>query len=460
MSTTNTAALSRARAASSSRRANSGALDSGGSGSDSPSLSRPPETGQQPAAEARLSAAGAGGHLPAEALDALKALDLDEDVDELEWTIGEDAEETSARESESGTVAVKTPGGGASPDGKRRFSLRRRRNSSKSSKEAEPELKIKLVCTIGDKQGDTPGKLDTPNSMCAVPSLGREPAPRLAIADTHNNRLQLVSSATGRNPSILGPKLIAPKGVCYSPLDGCVFVVEFGSNRVTKLRLADGEPLGNSADAAKEDGAKACRLKYPDGCALVGDLLFVADTEHHRLLALHAADLKVAFEVGSKETKGADPGHFHYPRGLATWQDNHVVVADSRNHRLQVLSRTGEHLKSIGRRLGQPESDELFPTEPVGVAAARDVLVAAEDEGKRIHCIGMPQGVPLQVLKLDVRPRGVCAYVCGEHGFRVAIAAWKDHKVKLLECQMEGFADEGKGKAAEEQAPQMVTHAL
>lgn len=414
----------------------------------------------QPAAEARLSAAGAGGHLPAEALDALKALDLDEEVDDLEWTLGADAEEASARESESGTVAVKTPGGGASPDSKRRFSLRRRRNSSKS-KGPEPELKIRLVCTIGEKQGDTPGKLDTPNSMCAVPSLGRDPAPRLAIADTHNNRLQLVSSATGRNPSILGPKLIAPKGVCYSPMDGTVFVVEFGSNRVTKLRLADGEPICNSGDAAQEEGAKACRLKYPDGCALVGDLLFVADTEHHRLVALHAADLKVAFEVGSKETKGADPGCFHYPRGLATWQDNHVVVADSRNHRLQVLSRTGEHLKSIGRRLGQPEADELFPTEPVGVAAARDILVAAEDEGKRIHCIGMPQGVPLQVLKLDVRPRGLCAYVCGDGGFRVGIAAWKDHKVKLLDCQMEGFADDSKGKAsAEEQAPQMVTHAL
>ena len=53
-----------------------------------------------------------------------------------------------------------------------------------------------------------------------------------------------------------------------------------------------------------------------------------------RLVALQATDLSFAHEVGSK---GAELGQFHYPRGLAV-SGGELVVADSRNHRLQAVA--------------------------------------------------------------------------------------------------------------------------
>ena len=47
-------------------------------------------------------------------------------------------------------------------------------------------------------------------------------------------------------------------------------------------------------------------------------------------------------------SRGSEPGAFTWPRGVAVAPDNHVVVADSSNHRVQVFDAKGRFVKEFG----------------------------------------------------------------------------------------------------------------
>ena len=145
----------------------------------------------------------------------------------------------------------------------------------------------------------------------------------LYVADTENNRIQIFELTDGDD---------CPSGTDQIINDQVCFVDEFGSSG-----SGDGdfdEPTGLAYD---EDN----------------DLLYVADTENNRIQVFEIVSGNtcpsgtdeiingVCFveEFGSS---GSSDGRFNSPSGLAVDEDNGILyVADTDNHRIQMLSVTG-----------------------------------------------------------------------------------------------------------------------
>ncbi len=78
---------------------------------------------------------------------------------------------------------------------------------------------------------------------------------------------------------------------------------------------------------------------------------------------------------------GAEPGRFNAPRGIKIGPDGSIYVADSRNHRIQHLSPTGEVLQSWGSFADRSQGAAPGGTfnEPWDIAVAQDGSVFVSD---------------------------------------------------------------------------------
>jgi sugar lactone lactonase YvrE len=91
-----------------------------------------------------------------------------------------------------------------------------------------------------------------------------------------------------------GPGLEAsfngPKGICYSPEDNSLYIVDTENHVVRRLALGSGQidtVLGNGERGDGPDGDPAnCRLNRPHGICVADSVLYVGDSENHRIRAL------------------------------------------------------------------------------------------------------------------------------------------------------------------------------
>lgn len=99
----------------------------------------------------------------------------------------------------------------------------------------------------------------------------------------------------------------------------------------------------------------------PDGSILL------TDEFNHRVISLDRQG-SFMFAIGGK---GAEPGEFHYPRGLAVAPNSHgslIVVCDAWNHRVQVFKPDGTFVREFGK-IGDG-ADEF--NEPTAIVPAQD----------------------------------------------------------------------------------------
>jgi iron(III) transport system ATP-binding protein len=107
---------------------------------------------------------------------------------------------------------------------------------------------------------------------------------RLFVADTMNNRIQMVGP-TGVFLGVLGgdhpPQLAFPYGITAMP-DGTLMVAEYAAGRLTRLGR-DGTVLGRHGGQGRGQG----QLTTPWGCGVAGDgAVWVADTGNRRVVRL------------------------------------------------------------------------------------------------------------------------------------------------------------------------------
>ena len=89
---------------------------------------------------------------------------------------------------------------------------------------------------------------------------------------------------------------------------------------------------------------------------------------------------KLICSVGKR---GSSNGEFHFPRGLATAANGEVLVADSKNHRIQVLSQCGIYIRHLGSDKGSKDGEF---SEPTGVAIMPNGDIAVADRrNKRVQ---------------------------------------------------------------------------
>ncbi len=75
--------------------------------------------------------------------------------------------------------------------------------------------------------------------------------------------------------------------------------------------------------------------------------------------------------------KGSEDGCFTRPNGVAVGEEGHIIVADSRNDRIQIFSSSGVFLRKFGTRgSGRGELDR-----PSGICISPDGLIIVVDFG-------------------------------------------------------------------------------
>jgi glucose/arabinose dehydrogenase len=142
------------------------------------------------------------------------------------------------------------------------------------------------------------------------------PDGRVLLADNENHRLRMLSADLQEVSTVAGDGEQGNR-------DGAAAHARFGNDDETQL----------------------CLALLPDGCVLVGD------DENHRLRLL-SADLQEVITVAGDGEQGYRDGaaaqaQFYWPQGLAVLPDGRVLVADCCNHRLRLLSADLQEVSTV-----------------------------------------------------------------------------------------------------------------
>ena len=108
-------------------------------------------------------------------------------------------------------------------------------------------------------------------------------------------------------------------------------------------------------------------------------MIYVADVSRHVVDRFSLRDGRHTASLGGP---GSQPGRFYYPCGIAIAPEGRIIVSDSFNARLQVLSRNGEP----NLILGKPGNRYGDMGKPRHVAVGPDgVIFVADVEFGRVH---------------------------------------------------------------------------
>jgi thiol-disulfide isomerase/thioredoxin len=197
--------------------------------------------------------------------------------------------------------------------------------------------------------------------------LADEMSRRLFIADSNHHRI-LVATLDGEVTDVIGPAPVAPAG---------------------------------TAAVGRADGAFAdARFYRPQGLAIDGDVLFIADTGNHLVRAANLRTRLVATVAGTgrQGVWGEEGGALWETPISSPWD---VVVAN----RLLLVAMAGLHqiwMIDLARQLAFPYAgsgrearvdgsvDEAAFAQPSGLALAGSTLFVADSEANIIRAVALP----------------------------------------------------------------------
>ena len=131
------------------------------------------------------------------------------------------------------------------------------------------------------------------------------------------------------------------------------------------------------------EGTQPGEFDHPSGVAIDDDRyrIIVSDTNNHRVQVLSSIDGSFLFEFGSR---GRKPGKFGFPHGVCVDNQGRIIVADTDNRRLRAFTHEGHQVSSL------PCGDEV----PCDVAFDEHRDLIAFTAGNRVHLIGANQWLP------------------------------------------------------------------
>ncbi len=163
----------------------------------------------------------------------------------------------------------------------------------------------------------------------------------------------------------------APRNLAIGP-NGRLYVADSGNHRI-QVFTAEGDFI----TAWGAFGSAPGTFNEPWGIAVDEEFVYVADTWNFRLQKFthdgeFVAVLGEAGEPAEGETGG---GLFFGPRDIIILPDGNLLITDTGNHRLQILTPEGEFVQVIG---SQGFQSGQF-NEPVGLAIGNDDLFYVAD---------------------------------------------------------------------------------
>ena len=136
-------------------------------------------------------------------------------------------------------------------------------------------------------------------------------------------------------------------------------------------------------------------MMEPYGLAIHGDYLYVTDTE---LCAIFQFKMEPQFSLVTKRgNKGSQIGEFNDPSNLTVSTNGDVYVADSNNHRVQILNSSLQHLRSLTEQLIQwPRDIKLTADEVYVLCNVNPCLHVFSHAGERLRSL-VSGGYQMQV---------------------------------------------------------------
>ena len=171
-----------------------------------------------------------------------------------------------------------------------------------------------------------------------------------------------------------GEKIEPSFGNCHSSSRGCTGVTVDGEENIVVTDWVSHHIRKFTPDGVclKDVGEKGCEsLQFHNPCSIAysasNKRFYVADTYNHRVQVLNS-DLEFVSKFG---TRGQSIKQFEAPYGIATDSTGRVYVADSGNHRIQVFTADGKCLRMLSKHISNP----------VGVAVDGYGLLYVSDGG-------------------------------------------------------------------------------
>jgi DNA-binding beta-propeller fold protein YncE len=250
------------------------------------------------------------------------------------------------------------------------------------------QLRGDFVRSVGS-QGAGVGHFNLPTGFALSPD-----ETRLLVADDNNHRVVVADATDGRWVRTLqGPAgtLVHPAGVAMVAHMGQVLVVDFERHLVVVFAGVDDDTVVRTLGDGRGHGPR--QLWGPIGVAVLqeGDaadrpVAVVADANNHRLSLFRVDDDTLLRHVGSA---GAAPGQFNEPAAVSVVssrltgsEEAWLVVSDSNNHRVQVLTLLGGVVRvlSAGDGVG-PLGNFLFG---VTVCVATGEVLVSDSRNHRV----------------------------------------------------------------------------
>ena len=242
---------------------------------------------------------------------------------------------------------------------------------------------------------DAGNPVDGDGELALPAGLAISSGNRLYVTDTGNHRVQVFQVSAGPPVSVsymskfggLGDgdgQFNSPAGIALDA-SGRVWVADNGNHRV-QVFDQDGTFLYKFGARGDGDG----QFFRPIDVALTPGFAYVSDPGNHRVQEFSVASSPLSAShlrtLGGSETYAL--GEFNNPSAVAVLPDGRILVADTGNHRLQVLAADGTALSECGVA---PPSAVPSPPDPVagacgaetgfprGLAALPDGRIAAVD---------------------------------------------------------------------------------
>jgi len=148
-------------------------------------------------------------------------------------------------------------------------------------------------------------------------------------------------------------QLSNPYGIAIEPSTGNIYIAD--NHRIQAFKR-DGTFIRVIGSYGSGDVQFGCPygLTFDKNRSLV-----VADTGNHRIQVIDVLTGQLKFKFGSQ---GNANGQFSYPHNVTTTQDGQIIVSDFSNHRLQYFSSTGVWLKTFAPGRGSGVGQLSHPT--------------------------------------------------------------------------------------------------
>ena len=240
----------------------------------------------------------------------------------------------------------------------------------------------------------------------------------IVVVDLGNHRIRLITMPGTVISTIAGngspafaegtgtsAQFYAPRGVAVLP-NGNIVIADGDNHRIRLITMPDGVVTtlagGGSShgSGAFADGVGTnARFSYPSGIALLpnGNLV-VADTVNHRIRLITMPDAVVTTLAGSGSTTFAEGigsvATFYNPRGVAVLPNGNLVVADQGNNRIRLITMTSPAVVSTLAGNGSTLFAEGIGTaatfnDPYGliVNSSSGVIIVADQGNNRVRLI-------------------------------------------------------------------------